>query len=111
MDAARWFVRIQAGALDDIDRLRFREWLQAHPLHRIEYDKLDLIWVMAPSAEDLAAFETSMRRAATFSWRLTDAWRDAVCPSALASSLAAIAAQSTAPMVARFSTAVPAFLL
>ncbi|UZE22122.1 FecR family protein [Pseudomonas sp. B21-056] len=52
-DAAQWFVRLQAPAMDVEERQHFQLWLDEHPTHRDEIQLLQGIW----SATDLVPKE------------------------------------------------------
>ncbi len=42
--AARWFAREQSGDMTEAERQALRDWLEADPRHRYEYDFLDRLW-------------------------------------------------------------------
>lgn len=48
-EAARWFTRLQEGALNDDEQQRFETWLEQHHAHRHEFQLLQSLW----SAADL----------------------------------------------------------
>lgn len=42
--AARWFARAQSGDMTEAERQALRDWLEADPRHRYEYDFLERLW-------------------------------------------------------------------
>lgn len=77
--ALRWFVRLQAGPLDEAAQAEFKAWLAASAENRRQFDKLDIIWQCAPSLEEIEADRAAPERQ-VFAWHRSDAWRSAVCP-------------------------------
>lgn len=76
-EAADWFVQLLGGAPSEFAAARFREWLHASPAHRREFDALDAMWRMAPTAEELTSAARGEPDSLGFKWHLTDAWRRA----------------------------------
>jgi ferric-dicitrate binding protein FerR (iron transport regulator) len=103
--AAYWYVRVQDGSLDAVERRRFLSWYRGSPENRREFHQLDVIWGLAPALSELETLEPLLEY--TFNWRMSDAWRDSVCPILRL----ALPSRSMAHVIGRFDAAVPAFLL
>ncbi|MDF3934467.1 FecR family protein [Pseudomonas citronellolis] len=89
--AARWFVRLQDGALDSAERADFEAWLAA-PVHRDEFEALQRLWgaadlIPAQRLRQLAADEPiALRpRAGKRRW---PAFAAAACVAGLAAGVA-----------------------
>ena len=81
-EAAHWFLHIEQGPLSEPEWARFRNWFNFSRWNRLAFEQVQLVWRGAPG---LAEFEDPVvpGRTIRFTWRHTDAWRDAVLPMAL----------------------------
>lgn len=105
--AAMWFVRTQSRLLSEAEQSEFKAWLEQSPNNRREFDHMSVLWHCAPSAEALEEPRQQQADPVRFSWRASEAWRSAVCPTI--QRLTGMPAVED--MFNRNASATPAFLL
>ncbi len=78
-EAANWLIRIENALLLDLERARFKRWLNTSEWNRQAFDRVSVVWHGAPISTEIGEKKAD-DYATQFTWRYTDAWRDAVLP-------------------------------